>query len=388
MTTRHLLFRLTIPALILAVVVVVLGAFTRLVDAGLGCPDWPTCYGHLWIPTTDEDVATANAKFSDAPVEHDKTWPEQIHRIFASTLGLFALAIFLVSWRHRESGRPWRWVAGLLFVLVVGTFARMKVGQVMELPLALIMFAYFFAVFYFAKKHPGELPFYHPAFLVGLVILQGLFGMWTVTLLLWPQIVTAHLLGGFATLGVLWILLQRLSNWRWHISSGVDLVFVRKLVAMVLILVIIQITLGGWTSTNYAALACPDFPKCQNQWWPSADFVAGFNFLQTIGPNYLGGLLESDARTAIHFAHRLGAVVVTLACIYLAYQLIRLGFAQATRMAMIVLAVLAAQLTLGILNIVLSLPLFIAVMHNAVGATLLLVILTLCHRVYTAQIGE
>ncbi|MBC6906182.1 heme A synthase [Saccharophagus sp. K07] len=321
---RRPLFFLSLFAVLLVLVVVVLGAFTRLSDAGLGCPDWPGCYGHLTWPKTTEDVALAEARFPETPVEHDKTWPEMVHRYFAGTLGLVIFAIAWLSWRAHRTDRA--------------------------IPLRL------------------------PLFLAGLVILQAAFGMWTVTLKLWPQVVTAHLLGGFATAAGLWLLVLRLSGWKFpsiKFSPGL-----KTLAAIGLLAVVIQIALGGWTSANYAAIACPDLPTCHGVWWPPADFLQGFNIFQHVGPNYLGGLLDNHARTAIHFTHRLGAVTVTLILITLAISLWRSG-AWGRKMTVVLLAVLTLQVGLGISNVYWVLPLPVAVAHNGVGLVLLLVLVAL-----------
>lgn len=327
-------FRLALLATALASLVVVLGAFTRLADAGLGCPDWPGCYGHLTWPTTDEHVEAAEALFPESPVEHDKTWPEMVHRHFAGTLGLLILGLTIYTWRK-------------------------------------------------ASQTGAALPRAHTLGLLVLVIVQAAFGMWTVTLKLWPQVVTAHLLGGFATLSLLWLLAQRLGPWRWHTEQARALSAVKPLVVVGLFFVIMQIALGGWTSSNYAALACTDFPTCHGEWWPDMDVERGFNFTQTIGPNYLGGLLEGDARTAIHMGHRMGAIVVTLTLLLLLRRLFKIRVART--MATVLLLVLATQLVLGITNVLAHLPLSVAVAHNAVGAILLLCMVTLTHRVFTAQ---
>src|SRR5690606_19227020 len=216
---------------------------------------------------------------------------------------------------------------------------------------------------------------------------QAAFGMWTVTLKLWPQVVTAHLLGGFATLSLLWLLTQRFSQWRWRLSAGIlaRLQGLRPLIYLALVVVIVQIALGGWVSSNYAALACVDFPRCHNEWWPAMDFMHAFNFAQTVGPNYLAGLLEGEARTAIHVSHRLGALVVTLVLLLLCWRLWRLPAAGPKRQALVILATLVLQVLLGITNIMASLPLAVAVAHNAVGALLLLTLITLTHRMITAH---
>lgn len=331
---RRFLAYLVAACVALTFVVIILGAFTRLVDAGLGCPDWPGCYGHLTWPTSAEHVSTAEARFPEFPVEHDKTWPEMVHRYFAGMLGLFILSIAIISWRWRDTAR---------------------------------------------------LPQKLPRLLLGLVILQAAFGMWTVTLKLWPQIVTAHLLGGFATLSLLWLLLQRLAPWRWPFQQALCSPGNKRLALIALIAVVIQIALGGWTSANYAALACADLPTCHGQWWPQADFAQGFNVFQHVGPNYLGGLLDNHARTAIHLSHRMGAIIVTLLVGLLAWRLWRAGPRHAKNMTVVLAAVLTLQIALGLSNILWALPLPVAVAHNAGGAMLLLVLVTLNHRLRTAQ---
>lgn len=319
----------------LALVVVVLGAFTRLKDAGLGCPDWPGCYGHLWMPQTAAEIAAAEEAFPHAPFEQHKAWPEVVHRYFAATLGFVIILINVMAWIHHRKDR----------------------SQPLILPL----------------------------FLLGLVILQGLFGMWTVTLNLWPQVVTTHLLGGFTTLSLLWLLSLRLHNTPWpqpniHIRHWQAL---RPWALLGLVLVILQILLGGWTSSNYAALACPELPTCQGQWFPEMDFAHGFNFAQEIGPNYLGGQMNAPGRVAIHFTHRVGALVVV---IYMAWLLSRLyryaGGPEMRRQAHIILTLLVVQVGLGMSNIIWSLPLPVAVAHNAGGALLLLSMVSLNYRLY------
>lgn len=385
---NKLAFRLCLLSFLLAFSVVVLGAFTRLVDAGLGCPDWPTCYGHLWVPLSEADVEQANELFKETPVEHDKTWPEQLHRIFASTLGLFILGIFFLCYRVSEKKAIWNSAVSLLGVLVAGVIARIVVGDKLDPYLWVLIAAYFLNLARIATHtQTGRVPFKLPSIIAGLVILQGFFGMWTVTLNLWPQVVTAHLLGGFATLSLLWLLLQRLGEWHWQADAAIVVEFMntRLLAMLALVVVVVQIAIGGWVSSNYAALACPDFPLCQNQIWPNAKFLQGFDFLQSIGPNYLGGIMESEARIAIHLSHRIGAIIVLLVVSLLAWRLWRIEFKPAKNFALILMAVLVIQLTLGVLNIVLSLPLFVAVAHNGIGAILLIAVVTINHRLRTVK---
>ena len=306
---------LAAAAVALALVVVVLGAYTRLADAGLGCPDWPGCYGHLGVPDTAAEVQAAEARFPDAPVEADKAWIEMVHRYFATALGALILGIVIVAFRGADG-----------------------------VPRAL------------------------PVVLLALVILQGAFGAWTVTLKLWPQVVTAHLLGGFATLALLWLLVLRLGM----VPKASVAAHFGRLATVALVVLVVQVALGGWVTSNYAALACPDFPTCHGDWVPTMDFRQGFDVLQTVGPNYLGGLLDSDARIAIQFAHRLGAVAVLVVAGWLGWRLWQAG----SPLAPWVLGLLAAQWTLGILNVLLTLPLSVATAHNACGALLLLALVT------------
>ncbi len=328
---------LALFATLLAVVVVGLGAYTRLVHAGLGCPDWPGCYGFLTVPVSDHAITVAEERFPHAPVEVEKGWAEMVHRYVAGLLMLTVLVLTYRLFKHRH-----------------------KQGQ------------------------PGKLPF----FILGLIILQAAFGMWTVTLKLWPQVVTAHLLGGFATLSLLFLLTMRLSGSNWkQLPTTWRLFRLRRWARAGLALVILQVALGGWTSANYAALACPDFPMCQGQWWPETNFEKGFNFDHAIGPNYLGGSLDSAARTAIHLTHRIGAisVFVVLAGMLLIARSYARRIAIVERqsvhqLSLFVLLALILQILLGISNVHWHLPLFIAVAHNLGGALLLLSMVTFNYR--------
>ncbi|WP_330924537.1 COX15/CtaA family protein [Candidatus Sororendozoicomonas aggregata] len=320
---------LALFATFLAFVVVGLGAYTRLVHAGLGCPDWPGCYGFLTVPVSEHAIAVATERFPDAPVDVAKGWAEMVHRYVAGLLMLVVLVLTYRLFKHRH-----------------------KQGQ------------------------PGKLPFV----ILGLIILQAAFGMWTVTLKLWPQVVAAHLLGGFATVSLLFLLTMRLSDSNWkQLPPTWRLLRLRRWARAGLALVIAQIALGGWTSANYAALACPDLPMCQGQWWPETNFEKGFKFDHAIGPNYLGGKLDSAARTAIHLTHRIGAifVFVVLAGMLLIASSYARGVAIVERqsvrqLSLFILLALILQVLLGISNVHWHLPLFIAVAHNIGGALLLL----------------
>ncbi len=315
-------YRFALFATVLAAVVVLLGAYTRLTHAGLGCPDWPGCYGFLGVPMSEHKQAIAETRFPEAPVEVAKGWYEMIHRYFAGTLGLVILGLAIHAVRQRR-----------------------EASQPLKLPLAIL----------------------------ALVIVQAAFGMWTVTLKLWPQVVTAHLLGGFATLSLL-LLCLRLSG---HFAPLHLPRRLRALAAACLLLVIGQIALGGWVSSNYAAVACVDLPTCHGEWWPAMDFAGGFHLTQHIGPNYLGGQLDSDARTAIHMSHRIGALIVTLALLLLAWRLKAAGL---PRLAGLLLLALTLQIGLGISNVIFHLPLLVAVAHNAGGAALLLTLVLVNYR--------
>jgi len=333
--------RLALAGTLLAFCVVVFGAYVRLTDAGLGCPDWPGCYGHVTPSGAVESAAGIGADGATQPaVQVGKAWREMIHRYGASTLGLIIVAIAVLSllWR-RQPGVP----RGLPWALVV------------------------------------------------MVIFQGLLGMWTVTLLLKPLIVTLHLIFGLTTLSLLWWLwtsLRRLGASPWssvpagggHASALLRSApsVVRRVALIGLIALALQIMLGGWTSTNYAAVACPDFPKCQASWWPAADYRDAFVLWRGLGVNYEGGVLSSPARVAIHFTHRLGAMVATLALLFAAISAWRVRVDTHGRWAAgMVLLVLALQLTIGISMVLKGFPLWLATAHNAGAALLLLSTLAL-----------
>jgi heme a synthase len=315
--------RLVFLALALAAIVVVLGAYVRLSDAGLGCPDWPGCYGQLSPHHAADDIARAQASAPHGPVSQPKAWKEMVHRYLAGSLGMLILCLAAVAWRRRRE-------------------------REVSLPVALL--------------------------LIGVVIFQGLLGKWTVTLLLKPAIVTGHLVGGLATLGLLgWLALRAGGVRRLDLGPGP-----RRALRVGLVLLVSQIALGGWTSTNYAALACADFPTCHGVWWPRADYANAFHMLRELGMTADGGLLSLDALTAIHWAHRLGAVVVGVYLLLLALVLLRQRASAAWGGAL--LAGVALQICLGVANVLLSLPLPLAVAHNAVAAALLLLMVAMNYR--------
>lgn len=308
-------------AAIVTLLVIVLGAYVRLTDAGLGCPDWPGCYGHLWgVPEGQTEIEKAQQIYPGWQVAIDKAWNEMVHRYFAGGLGLIILLL-------------------TIFALI----ARLRHRKTMLV-------------------------------LLGLVVFQAVLGMWTVTMLLQPVVVVAHLLGGFTILALLWWLYLA----RWFNSDTVVSVPspFYKTTVVALILLVIQITLGGWTSSNYAALACIDFPQCQGQWWPEANYKEAFQFSGD-DRNYEYGVLDSPQRTAIHFSHRLGALIVTAFFVVFLTKLFIHGSPLIRRVALGISILLVGQIALGISNILFSLPIVVAVSHNAVAILLVLSLLLL-----------
>ena len=323
--------RLCLVATLVALVVIVMGAWVRLSDAGLGCPDWPGCYGHLTVGQAVENAHHANAAFPDRPLEADKALKEMIHRYFATGLGLLVIAIAAVAWTNR--------------------------------------------------RDPAQ-PMRLPGFLVALVVFQGLLGMWTVTLLVKPLIVTAHLLGGLTTMALLWWLALRVNR----TTRPRGELGLRQLALLGLVVLALQIMLGGWVSTNYAALACPDFPTCQRSFWPDMDFKDAFVLWRGLGIDYEGGVLDHPARVAIHFVHRLGAVVAALVLGFLAWRAIRTGQSSAVRTAGAALAVLlVVQWTVGPLMVLKALPLGFATAHNGIAALLVLAVVALLRFLWTPK---
>ena len=314
--------QLALFATLLALCVVVLGAYVRLSDAGLGCPDWPGCYGYMTVPQSTAAVEHAQSVYPDKPLQAHKAQKEMLHRYLAGTLGILILGLFLLGWRARNV----------------------------------------------IRVSPGL-----PTMLLVLVIFQAMLGMWTVTLLLKPAVVTAHLLGGMATLGLLvWI-----THRHWGVASGrfIESDSLRFWIRGALVIVFMQIFLGGWTSSNYAALACTDFPTCHGAWLPDMDFANAYHWIRELGQGTDGKDLTLAALTAIQWTHRLGAFVTLIYLGWLCWYVLKRP--KVKTVGVIILLLLLIQISIGVANLVLHLPLVLAVAHNLGAALLLITIVVL-----------
>jgi cytochrome c oxidase assembly protein subunit 15 len=333
MNTLRLFRALTLSATVLCAVVVVLGAYVRLTAAGLGCPDWPTCYGHVTAGAAFENQERVNAAFPDRPIDYGKALREMVHRYAASTLGILIVLMAALAWLRRNHAELPR---GLTFALLV------------------------------------------------VVVTQGILGMLTVTWLLKPLIVTLHLLGGLTTLALLW--------WAWlqpeMRKPDQNELGLRPWALVGIAVLALQIALGGWTSSNYAAVACPDFPTCQGAWWPGMQFDEAFVLWRGLGIDYEGGVLDHPARVAVHFSHRLGAIVTVILLTTLALLAIRRTQSGRARIAAVaVLAALASQILIGITTVLYGFPLALATAHNA-GAALLVIALMSLIRFLWPRVNE
>lgn len=332
MTKQKMMKTCSLLAVCLAFIVVILGAYTRITGAGLGCPDWPGCYNQILVPETPHAIAQAEKLYPNAPVEPAKAWAEMIHRYAAGTLSL------------------------IILFLAIMTASRLK-----------------------EKGAPKIVPF----IILSLVIFQAALGMWTVTLKLAPIIVMGHLLGGLSTLSLLWWLYLRLNSTDApNISPKIiknqnTSTFFTPWIFLGMVMVFLQIALGGWTSANYAALVCPDFPYCAiGQFFPHTDFTAAFTSIHAF---FNLGQLSQSALISIQMTHRLGAMIVGLYWLVLSIALMAKGSSYQKLLGFIILSLLCIQISLGILNVKLMLPLVIAVAHNAVAALLLLTTIALLH---------
>ena len=312
---------LSILGVFLAFIVIGLGAWTRLADAGLGCPDWPGCYGFITFPTTSQEIEIAEQLYPDSPVEIDKIIPEVVHRYFAASLGLLAIFLLFISIKE--------------------------------------------------KKH-----ILTSSLLLAIIIGQGIFGYLTVSLKLHPLIVTTHLFGAMITTSIFLVIFLRSLKLQHDFEI---LKANRHLIMIGFVLIIFQIFLGAWTSTNYAARACLDLPYCQGELIPNTNFKEAFNLFQTIGPNYLFGQMSNEARVAIHITHRIGAVVVFLYSLFLIFKL-------KSKETLPVIgafgAILFLQVFLGINNVLSHLPLWNAVAHNIFGVMLFLCMIVIMYLSY------
>ncbi len=307
--------------------VVLLGAWVRLHDAGLGCPDWPGCFGQVTWPNEAHEISAAEQQFPGIVVETDKAAKEMIHRYPAGIILILSLFLTWTAFKRK----------------------RDDPDQPLKLPIAITI----------------------------LVIIQAIFGMWTVIFKLMPIVVTMHLLGGFASLTLLFILARRMRPSPPAVPRAGKAV--KRVTLIALVLLIGQIFLGGWTSTNYAALACAEFPTCQGEMWPHMDGTDAFTLVREIGVDYEGGILDFDARVAIHMTHRVGALVVSIWFVALGLMLL---WARLIPYGLLILAGLGVQLTLGIMNVLYSLPLHVAVAHNGGAALLLLITVATLMRVW------
>ena len=312
---------LSILGVFLAFIVIGLGAWTRLADAGLGCPDWPGCYGFITFPTTSQEIEMAEQLYPDSPVEIDKIIPEVVHRYFAASLGLLAIFLLFISIKEKK----YILTSSLLLAIIIG---------------------------------------------------QGIFGYLTVSLKLHPLIVTTHLFGAMITTSIFLVIFLRSLKFQHNFEI---LKANRHLIMIGFVLIIFQIFLGAWTSTNYAARACLDLPYCQGELIPNTNFKEAFNLFQTFGPNYLFGQMSNEARVAIHITHRIGAIVVFLYSLFLIFKL-------KSKETLPVLgafgAILFLQVFLGINNVLSHLPLWNAVAHNIFGVMLFLCMIVIMYLSY------
>ncbi len=354
----------------LTVCVVVFGAYVRLSDAGMGCPDWPTCYGRAaWPQAADE--AAGHAAIEVRPYEIGKAWREQVHRHLAATLGLMVLGLTLMAARRRRFGVARVLVAAGLVASAIALYVR---GQ--HEPAAALALAGEGLLLYSALRWDNVDLSRATALTLAMIIFQALLGMWTVTWLLKPIVVMGHLLGGLTTFSLLVWISWRATDRPIILAEAITL---RRWLVVGLVLLGVQIALGGWVSSNYAALSCgagswsaDNFPRCVGKWWPPTDFREGFVLWRGVGVDYEGGVLDGASRIAIQMAHRIMAVVLAMYLLLLGARLLRTPGLRGW--AVFLVLALLLQVSMGILNVKLGLPLAVAVGHNA-GAVLLLFVL-------------
>jgi cytochrome c oxidase assembly protein subunit 15 len=327
---RNWLRAATVLTLFLTFDLVLFGAFTRLTDSGLGCPDWPGCYGSATPLGAKAEIGAAQAAMPSGPVTHGKAWIEMVHRYMATGVGALIVVLTVLGWRQHLRRIPGGPVAGS--------------------------------------------PWWPTATLVW-VCVQGAFGALTVTMKLFPAIVTMHLLGALLLLAMLAVQVEQ----QGRLVTGAKRIEIdptsRTLLVLAMVLLVLQSALGGWVSTNYAVLACTDFPTCQGSWWPEMHFSQGFEIWRELGMTGAGDHVSFAALTAIHYVHRLTAYVVLATLGVLAWRLWRFEAARVFARAITVLA--ALQLATGLGNVVLGWPLAAALLHTG-GASALVVVLTWC----------
>jgi len=324
-------FRLALFSALFSFLLIALGAWGRISEAGLGCPEWPGCYGRLFAPLTAQELNEARRFFPRQPAEEERMLKETLHRYFSGALGILIIRLAWLGWQLKK---------------------RVRKQQVLI-----------------------------PALVAVLVFTQVALGILTVKLQHKPLIAMLHMSTGLTILGLLWwVVLREQRFWRPVNAAAPVLRALRPRAFLGLLLVAAQLALGGWVSANYAALACPDFPACQGSYWPEMDVANAFTLWRSIGIDYEGVLLDLPATTAIHMSHRVGAGILLLYLGILAIRTIRLGARdRLCRYGLLVLVLLLAQVTLGIITVLTHLPVVVAVAHSTLGAFLLLSLITLNH---------
>ena len=323
--------RLAMFSALFAFLMVLIGAYAHISRAGLGCPEWPGCYGRLFAPTTAQELDETRVVTPRVTDEEAKAWKDTLHRYVSGSLGLLMFRLLYLGWQLKK---------------------RYRKQQVII-----------------------------PAVVFLLVFSQTILAAVTVTLQFKPLIMMSNLVTGLTILGLLWwVALREQRFWKPVNAAPAVLNDLRPRVFVGLLLVVAQIVLGGWTSANYAGLACPDFPTCRGAWWPNMDYVEGFAQWRAIGLDYEGGMLSLAAATAVHVAHRLGAVITFLYVGWLALHTMRLGYENnLCRYGFLVLVLVVAQVFLGATNVLFHLPIILGVLHTGFAALQLLSLITLNH---------
>jgi cytochrome c oxidase assembly protein subunit 15 len=343
LVNRNFLSQLAFFASFFALCVIALGAFTRLIDAGLGCPDWPGCYGQLSVPLTELGRQVAHMKFPNTRFIASKAWAEMIHRYFVGALSIMILTL----------------------VTLIFTSKSLRVRSNIILALGLVL----------------------------LLVYQILLGQWTVTWKLLPLVVSQHLLGGFFVLATLWLIYLNNIPMNDYVPTTLTRKtrnFLLPFAFIALLLLVLQMCLGAWTSTNYASLSCPDFPFCYNHATITLNFTAAFNLFSHVGVNYEGGVLPESARQTIQMTHRLGAVVLTVyMLVFMLLVLWKLKHLPELMAAIyLVLGLLCIQLCIGISNIIFQLPLSTALSHNLFAVLLFLALITFTFKLANTPCGD